>query len=75
MIEFFIFFEKHSTNIDSYTRTSTHSYEHTHTHPTPMSTSERLSDRVWLSTQVCSSSDRAAIRVISQHHRILKMLR
>jgi hypothetical protein len=40
---FIIFFEKHSTNIDTDIRTSTHLYEHTHAHPTSMSTSKRLS--------------------------------
>jgi hypothetical protein len=39
----YYFFEKHSTNADTHTRTSTHPYEHMHTHPTPMSTIKRLS--------------------------------
>jgi hypothetical protein len=38
-----IFFKKHITNIDTYTRMSTHFYEHTHAHHTPMSIFERLS--------------------------------
>jgi hypothetical protein len=35
--------QKHSTNVDTYTRMSTHLYEHTHVYPAPMSISERLS--------------------------------
>jgi hypothetical protein len=38
-----LFFEKHSTNVDTHIRTITHPYKHTHAHPTPMSTTERLS--------------------------------
>jgi hypothetical protein len=37
-----IFFEKHCTNIDTYTCTSTHSYKHMHAHPIPMNIFERL---------------------------------
>jgi hypothetical protein len=39
----YLFFKKHSTNVDIHTRMSTHPYEHTHAYPTSMSTSERLS--------------------------------
>jgi hypothetical protein len=40
----FNFFEKHSTNAYTHTRTITHPYEHTHAYPaTPMSIFKRLS--------------------------------
>jgi hypothetical protein len=38
-----ISFEKHSTNADTHTRTSTHLYKYTHAHPTLMNNFERLS--------------------------------
>jgi hypothetical protein len=37
------FFEKHSIDVDIYTRMSTHSYKHTHAYVTFMSIFERLS--------------------------------
>jgi chromatin remodeling complex protein RSC6 len=38
-----LFFLKHITNADTYTRTSTHLYEYIHAHPISMSTSKKLS--------------------------------
>jgi hypothetical protein len=60
LIRFWIFFEKHSINVDTHTRTSTHPYEHTHTHPTPMSTSQILS-RLDLEIHEVSHQERLAV--------------